>query len=60
MRLKNICIRNFKHRYGGSFTSYIMIFGFIYEMGPPMSEKQVKESQSRTASPLFTQAGVGV
>ena len=24
-------------------------YGFIYEMGPPMSEKQVKESQSRVA-----------
>ena len=25
----------------------------IYEIGPPMSEKQVKEFQSRAASPLF-------
>ena len=28
-------------------------YGFIYEMGPPMSEKQVKEFQSRVAPPLF-------
>ena len=34
-------------------------YGFIYEMGPPMSEKQVKESQSRVAPPLFAQVGVG-
>ena len=33
-------------------------YGFIYEMGPPMSEKQVKESQSQVLSPLFAQAGV--
>ena len=32
----------------------------IYEMGPPMLEKQVKESQSRVAPPLFAQAGLGV
>ena len=28
-------------------------YGFIYEMGPPMFENQVKESQSRVAPPLF-------
>ena len=33
-------------------------YGFIYEMGPPMSEKQVKESQSCAAPPLSVQAGV--
>ena len=31
----------------------------IYEMGPPMLEKQVKEFQSRVAPTLFAQAGVG-
>ena len=34
-------------------------YGFIYEMCPPMSQKQVKESQSRVAPPLLAQAGVG-
>ena len=29
------------------------------EMGLLMSESQVKESQSRVATPIFTQAGVG-
>ena len=29
----------------------LLPYGFIYEMGPPMSKKQVKESQS-FASPL--------
>ena len=29
------------------------------ETGPPMSESQVKESQSRAAPPIFSQAGVG-
>ena len=33
-------------------------YEIIYEMGPPMSEKQVKESQSRAAPPLFAQARV--
>ena len=28
-------------------------------MGPPMSESQVKESQSCVAPPFFAQAGVG-
>ena len=37
----------------------LLPYGFIYEMGPPMSEKQVKESQSRATPPLSTQAGVG-
>ena len=27
----------------------LLPYGFIYEIGPPMSEKQVKESQSRVA-----------
>ena len=31
----------------------------IYEMGPPMLEKQVKESQSCVVLPFFAQAGVG-
>ena len=33
-------------------------YEIIYEMGPPMSRKLVKESQSHAASPLFAQAGV--
>ena len=37
--------RTVKHYYSGSFTSYIMIYDFFFiEMGPPMSESQVKES----------------
>ena len=34
-------------------------YEIIYEMGPPMLEKQVKESQSHVAPPLFAQVGVG-
>ena len=34
-------------------------YGFIYEMGPQMSENQIKEFQSHAVPPLFTQAGVG-
>ena len=40
--------------------SYIYIYLFIYEMCQPMSEKQVKESQSHAGPPLFAQAGIGV
>ena len=39
-------------------TVVVLQVVFHYEMGPPMSEKQVKESQSRVAPPLFAQAGV--
>ena len=34
-------------------------YEIIYEMVPPMSKKQVKESQSYAAPHLFAQAGVG-
>ena len=37
----------------------LFYYGIIYEMGPPMFEKQVKESQSHATPPLFAQAGVG-
>ena len=47
MRLKNICTRTFKHHYGGSITS----LDLYLEMGPPMLENRVKESQSSVASP---------
>ena len=29
-----ICTGHFKHHYGGSFTSYIMIYGFVYRNRP--------------------------
>ena len=38
---------------------FLFPYGFIYEMGPPKLGKQVKESQSRAAPPLFAQARVG-
>ena len=34
-------------------------YGFRYEMGPPRSRKQVKESQSRAAPPFLCPGGVG-
>ena len=37
---------------------FLFPYGFIYEMGPPMSERQVKESQSCVVPSLFAQAGV--
>ena len=34
-------------------------YEIIYEMGPPMSKKRVKESQSHVVLFFFAQAGVG-
>ena len=34
-------------------------YEIIYEIGPPMLEKQVKKSKSHVAPPLFAQAVVG-
>ena len=34
-------------------------YEIIYEMGPPMSEKQVKKFQSCAVPPLLAQARVG-
>ena len=39
-------------------TVVVLYYEIIYKMGPPLSENQVKESQSRVAPPLFAQAGV--
>ena len=38
---------------------FLFPYAFKYEMGLPISEKQVKESQYRVAPPIFSQAGVG-
>ena len=51
-----------RHVYTGHLdttTVVVLQVIFHYEMGPPMSEKQVKESQSNVAPPLFAQARVG-
>ena len=34
-------------------------YGFIYEMGPQMSENQLKSPSPMSRLPLFAQAGVG-
>ena len=47
------------HPYSGGIRIFIFLIDLFLAMGPPMSEKQVKESQSRAARPIFTQAGVG-
>ena len=54
-----------KHVYTGylNTTTVVVVqvvfhYEIIYEMGPQMLEKQVKESQSCVAPPLFAQAGV--
>ena len=54
--LGNICTRKFKHRYGGNITSLDLYF----QMGPPMSENQVKESQSHVASYHSPRRGMGL
>ena len=57
MGLKSICKRTFKHHYGDSSIS-LCNYESMIEMGPPMSENQLKESQSRVVPLLFTQVGV--
>ena len=42
-----------------SHYSFYFLKNLFIEMGPPMSEKQVKESQSHAVPPIFSQAGVG-
>ena len=58
MGLKYICTGHFKHHYSGSSISLCNYENMI-EIGPPMSENQLKESQSRAAPPPFAQVGVG-
>ena len=53
------CIyRTFKHHLVVVLEG-LFHYEIIYEIGPPMLEKQVKESQSRAVPPLFVQGGVG-
>ena len=33
MGLRHVYTGHFKHHYGGSFTCYILIYGFVYENG---------------------------
>ena len=52
------CIyRTFKHHLV-VVLEVLFYYEIIYEMGPPIIEKKVKESQSRTTPPLFAQARV--
>ena len=48
------------HPYSGGIRIFIFLMYLFITMGPPMSEKQVKEFQSRATHPIFAQAGVGV
>ena len=41
------------HHYGGGIRIFIFLMDLFIAMGPPMFEKQVKESQSRVAPPIF-------
>ena len=50
MGLRNICKGQYKNHYGGSSIS-LCNYEYMIEMGPPMLENQVRESQSRVASP---------
>ena len=47
------------HHYDGGIRIFIFLWIFFIEIGPPMSEKKVKEFQTRAALPILTQAGVG-
>ena len=47
------------HHYDGGIRILFFPYGFFYCNWPTNVRKQVKESQSRDAPPLFAQAGVG-
>ena len=60
MRLKHVYVQDILN----STTTVVLQVIFRYmdlfiEIGPPMSESQVKESQSCAAPLIFAQAGVG-
>ena len=60
MRLRHVYVQDILN----NTTTVVLQVIFRYmdlfiEMGPQMSESQVKESQSRVAPLIFAQAGVG-
>ena len=43
MELKHVYVQDiFKRHYSGSFTSYILIYGFVYRNGPTNARKSGK------------------
>ena len=46
------------HQYGGGIRIFTLM-DLFNEMGLPISEKQMEESQSHVVPPIFAQARVG-
>ena len=59
MRLMHVYVQDILNTTMVVVLQVLFHYEIIYEMGPPRSGKQVKESQSHAAPPLFVQAGVG-
>ena len=59
MGLRHVYVQDILNTTTVVVLEFLFPYGFKYEMGPPMSEKRVKESKSRAAPPICAQAGVG-
>ena len=59
MGLRHVYVQDILNTNTMVVLEFLFPYGCKYEMGPPMSEKQVKESQYRVAPPIFAQARVG-
>ena len=58
MRLRHVYVQDILNTTMVLVLQVLFHYEIIYEMGPPMLEKHVKESQSWVASPLFARTGV--
>ena len=59
MGLRRVYVQDILNTTTVVVLEFLFPYGFNYEMGPSISEKQVKESQYRVALLIFTQARVG-
>ena len=59
MKLKHVYVQDRLNTITMVVLEILFPYGFLYEMGPPMSEIQVKKLPLRVAPPLFAQAWVG-
>ena len=59
MGLRNAYVHDILNTTTVVVLEFLFPYGFKYEMGPPMSEKQVKESKFCVTPLIFAQARVG-
>ena len=59
MRLRLVYVHDSLNTTTVVVLEFLFPYGFKYEIGPPMSEQKVKESQYCATPPIFAQARVG-